>query len=69
MALSQAERLDLMNRLLEAAVPGDDDLPEAEWNGLWAEEAERRLDEVRRGEVEMIPADVVHETILRRLAG
>jgi hypothetical protein len=42
--------------LAEWIVESLDDLSEAEVDALWAEEAERRLDEMERGQVREIPA-------------
>lgn len=36
-----------------------EDLPDAEWNALWGEEALRRLGEIENGTVKTIPGDEV----------
>jgi len=52
MKLTEAEREELANRLYQSflpAMPGSDDSPE-EHEAAWAEEIERRLEMVERGE-------------------
>ncbi len=58
------KKLDLRDRatLAKWIVESLDDLSEAEVAALWAEEAERRLDEMERGQVKEIPA----KEVLRR---
>ena len=53
------ERAALVKWLLDSF----DDLSEAEIDRLWTEEAERRLDEMERGEVAGIPADEVFRRV------
>jgi hypothetical protein len=57
-------KLDLKDRatLAKWIVESLDDLSEEEIEELWAEEAERRLDEMERGQVDEIPA----KEVLRR---
>jgi Putative addiction module component len=57
-------KLDLKDRAMLAKwiVESLDDLSEEEIEALWAEEAERRLDEMERGQVDEIPA----KEVLRR---
>lgn len=43
--------------------------PDPEWDKAWAEEAERRLEAVRRGETETHDADEVFAGIRKRLTG
>ena len=53
------ERLSLVDRLIASL-----NLPtQAEVDRLWAEEAERRLTQIDRGEVELIPGEQVFEDI------
>ena len=54
-------KLDLKERaaLARWILQSLDDLSEAEIEALWAEEAERRLDEMEQGLVSEIPADEV----------
>jgi putative addiction module component (TIGR02574 family) len=56
--LSIAERAVLAKRIVESL----DELSASEIEALWAEEAERRLDELEHGLVTEIPA----EEVLRR---
>ncbi|MHB9029543.1 MAG: addiction module protein [Candidatus Latescibacterota bacterium] len=61
---AEIKKLDLKERaaLAKWIVESLDELSEAEVEALWAEEAERRLDEMERGQVTEIPA----EAVLRR---
>jgi len=52
MALTLQERAELAQRLLLSL----DEAPESEIEQRWIEEAERRLDEYRKGAVRAIPA-------------
>ena len=64
---AEIETLDLKDRatLARWIVESLDDLSEAELEALWAEEAERRLDELEQGLVTEIPAA---EVLLRARA-
>lgn len=53
--LDSSSRADLARELLESL----DDLPEAEIERLWLEEAERRRTDVQAGKVTEIPMDEV----------
>ena len=61
---AEIKKLDLQERasLAKWIMESLDDLSEAEIEKLWAEEAERRLDEMERGQVPEMPA----EEVLRR---
>ncbi len=61
---AEIKKLDLKDRaaLAKWVVESLDELSELEIEALWAEEAERRLDEMERGQVAEIPA----EEVLRR---
>jgi len=61
---AEIKKLDLKDRAVLAKwiVESLDELSEAEVEALWAEEAERRLDEMERGQVTEIPA----KEVLRR---
>lgn len=61
---AEIKKLDLKSRaaLAKWIVESLDDLSEAQVEALWAEEAERRLDEMERGQVTEIPA----KEVLRR---
>lgn len=56
---AEIKKLDLKDRatLAKWIVESLDDLSEAEIETLWAEEAERRLDELEHGLVTEIPAE------------
>lgn len=56
--LNVKDRAKLAKRIVESL----DDLSAAEIEALWAEEAERRLDELEQGRVTELPA----EEVLRR---
>jgi len=64
---AEIEKLDLKDRaeLAKWIVESLDDLSEAEVEALWAEEAERRLDELEQGPVTEFPAT---EVLLRARA-
>jgi hypothetical protein len=61
---SEIKKLNLKDRaaLAKWIVESLDELSEAEVEALWVEEAERRLDEMERGQVIEMPA----EEVLRR---
>jgi len=61
---AEIKNLDLKDRatLAKWIVESLDDLSEAEVEALWAEEAERRLDELEQGLVIEVPA----QEVLRR---
>lgn len=57
-------RVSLVNRILTSL-----NLPtQPEIDRLWAVEAERRIGQIDRGEVELIPGEVVFERIRRKYA-
>jgi len=56
-------RLALIDRLLHSVQA----LPPPEIDRLWAEEAERRIDQMASGEVQAIPGDHVFKEIRDRL--
>lgn len=64
LSLPAEERLALVERLLESLNSPID--PEIE--RLWAEEAERRIEQFDRGEVEAIPAEKVFADLRARFA-
>jgi len=59
--LSQADREWLAHELLH---PPGDGSTDAEIEAAWAQEIERRLDEIDSGAVQMIPWDEVREEML-----
>lgn len=62
--VAEVKKLSLKDRALLAKwiVESLDDLPEAEIEALWIEEAERRLDELEQGRATEVSA----EEVLRR---
>ena len=61
--LSEAERAELALSLIESLDgPGDPDVEEA-----WRVEIERRIGQIDRGEVQLIPGDEVFAKLRRRL--
>ena len=62
-ALNPDELAELVDDLIVSLHEADPEIEKA-----WAEEAERRMDAVRRGEVELIDADIVFADIRRKLA-
>ena len=57
MALPLEERVELADRLAESLAP--------EIDRLWTDEAQRRLEEVRSGNVQTVPGDEVFEEARR----
>jgi putative addiction module component (TIGR02574 family) len=61
--LSEAERADLALSLIESLDgPADPDVEEA-----WRVEIERRIGQIDRGEVQLVPGDEVFAKLRRRL--
>jgi putative addiction module component (TIGR02574 family) len=61
--LSETERAELALSLIESLDgPTDDDVEEA-----WRAEIERRIGEIERGEVQLIPGEEVFARLRRRL--
>lgn len=54
-------RLQLVEKLLESLNPSHKDIDE-----LWALEAERRVNEIEKGEVETVPGDEVFRKLRER---
>jgi len=62
LSLPADERVDLVEKLLTSLnLPIRPDI-----DRLWAEEAERRLSQIERGEVELIPGEDVFAKIRRK---
>ncbi len=59
LSLSPQERGRLASLLLRSLNVPENEMDPAEWNQLWAIEAQRRLAEMESGEVEGIPWEVV----------
>jgi putative addiction module component (TIGR02574 family) len=59
MSLDVRDRATLAEKLLASL----EELSEAAAEGLWAEEAQRRLDEYRASLAKAISADAVHEKV------
>jgi putative addiction module component (TIGR02574 family) len=57
--LDHKERAKLAGRLLRSLDEEEEKLSPAEFEALWLEEAERRLEEWQQGRVEGIPGDEV----------
>ncbi len=55
-------RLQLVERLLKSLNPSHKDIDE-----LWAAEAERRVTEIEKGEVRLVPGDEVFQKLQNRL--
>ena len=53
----------LIDRLLNSLSPSQKEI-----DRLWAEEAEKRVEEIRRGSVKSIPGDVVFREIRERFS-
>ena len=62
LSLPSDERVSLVEKLLTSL-----NLPiQAEIERLWVEEAERRVSQIERGDVELIPGDAVFAKIRRK---
>ncbi len=57
--LPPKKRADLASRLIRSLDEEEEELSREEWERLWADEAERRLEELRQGKVKEIPAEEV----------
>ena len=64
LALPDAARVQLADRLVESLDPADDSL----FRKIWADEARHRLDSVRSGRVRTIPGEEGLEQVRRTLA-
>jgi putative addiction module component (TIGR02574 family) len=64
-----AMSLDIRDRavLAEKLLASLDDLTEGEADRLWAEESQRRLDQYRAGEAQVVSADAVHAKVNKLL--
>ncbi len=65
--LKNALRLDVHDRatLAERLLASLEELSEEEADRLWAEEAQRRLEEYRAGRAKAVPAEEVHKKVER----
>jgi len=59
MALPPEERLSVARQLVLTVEGEGGELPEAEWDAAWADEALRRHREVEEGRVKLIPGEEV----------
>jgi len=59
LSLEVHDRAALAERLLASL----EELTEEEAERLWAEEAQRRLEEYRAGRAKVVPAEAVHEKV------
>ena len=66
--LDHKERARLAGRLLQSLEEEEEKLSPGEFEALWLEEAERRLEEWERGKVEGIPGDKVMSELRDLLA-
>ena len=57
--LSEKARAELASRLIRSLDEEKEDVPRAEWERLWGEEADRRLQEIEEGRVGEIPGEGV----------
>ena len=63
MSLGVRDRATLAERLLASL----EELNEEEADCLWADEAQRRLEEYRAGRAKAVPVEAVHEKVERLL--
>ncbi len=59
MKLDPKKRARLAARLIESLREEEEKLSPEEWERLWAQEAERRLEDLRQGKAKEIPAGEV----------
>lgn len=59
LSLDRKKRAELAHRLIVSLDEEGVDLPESEWEAAWAQEAERRLQDLRDGKAKEIPASEV----------
>ena len=64
LAMEPAERAELAHRLLLSLESGERD---PDWKEAWREEIERRLEEIDRGEVELLDGDEVMARLRKSL--
>lgn len=64
LALPSEARALLADRLVESLDPAEDGYIRQ----LWVREAKRRVDEVRRGEVQTVPAEVAFAEVRQNIA-
>lgn len=57
--LDRKERARLASRLIHSLDAEEANLSPEEWETLWAEEVDRRLEELRQGKVKAIPGEEV----------
>ena len=57
--LPSKKRADLASQLIRSLDKEEENLSREEWERLWADEAERRLEELRQGKAKEIPAEEV----------
>jgi len=66
LSLNFKERGRLASLLLRSLDEPENELSPAEWERLWAKECQRRVAEIKSGEVECVPGEVVFERLRRR---
>ena len=57
--LSREEREEMVRRLLLSVDPAEENLSPEEWERAWVAECERRLADLRSGNVESVPGEEV----------
>jgi hypothetical protein len=62
-ALPATDRAELVDYLLTLENGEDEELSSEEWEAQWAEECNRRLDELTTGKATLIPAEDVMRTM------
>jgi hypothetical protein len=66
--LPQRQRAELAAALLRSLdIPGEQDIDPEEWERRWGEELDRRIEQVKRGEVQATAADAVFKSMRQRL--
>jgi len=65
MALPPAERIELADALYSSVE--DNGVTDPDWEAAWADELRRRVQGIREGDVQGVPAEQVHADVLAQL--
>ncbi len=69
LALSDEDRLALIERLMDSFDSEDESITNREWTHAWASEAADRLDALDQGRVTGVDADTVHRALRKQFGG
>lgn len=68
MSLTDEERWEVLERLLDSVDPGDEQLTDGEWAGAWLPEVEARMAEAVTDPHALVDGDVVFADLRRKYA-